>query len=134
MNNLSPTILTVILSPTAHLRKGLCKILCPPAFDIIVSEESPSELSSDDIPRSDVYLLLIECAQSAQTVIREIALIRQWNILARVMLLGGHYQPNEIAAAFQAGANAYFAEAAISEEFLGAIQLITSSRTSFGYC
>jgi DNA-binding NarL/FixJ family response regulator len=123
-------MLTVIVSTNAILCKQLSTVLCPPAFRIVAFKRSISEISLEDIPRSDVCLLLIECIERAQTVIAELASIKRWNFLARVVLLGCHYQPNEIAKAFQAGANAYFADATISKDVLAAIRLITSMQSS----
>jgi DNA-binding NarL/FixJ family response regulator len=121
---------TVIVTPTALLCKQLSEVLCPPAFRVIGFKRSFSEISLEDIPRSDVYLLLIECIEKPQTVIAELPSIKQWNPLARVALLGRHFQPNEIARAFQAGANAYFAETTIGKDILAAVQLITSMQSS----
>jgi DNA-binding NarL/FixJ family response regulator len=128
--NMSGVCPTVIVSSSAILRKQLSVVLCPPAFRVVTFKRSISEISLEDIPRSDAYLLLIECIERSQTVIAELASIKRWNTLARVALLGSHYQPNEIAKAFQAGANAYFAEATISKDVLAAIRLITSMQSS----
>ena len=128
--NMSGVCPTVIVSPSAILRKQLSVVLCPPAFRVVTFKRSICEISLGDIPRSDVYLLLIECIERSQTVIAELASIKRRNTLARVALFGSHYQPNEIAKAFQAGANAYFAETTISKDVLAAIRLITSMRSS----
>jgi DNA-binding NarL/FixJ family response regulator len=128
--NMSDVCPTVIVSPGDILRKQLSVVLCPPAFRVVTFKRSISEISLGDFPRSGVYLLLIECIERSQTVIAELASIKRWNTLARIALLGSHYQPHEIAKAFQAGANAYFAEATISKDVLAAIRLITSMQSS----
>jgi len=128
--NMSDVCPTVIVSPGDILRKQSSVVLCPPAIRVVTFKRSISEISLGDIPRSGVYLLLIECIERSQTVIAELASIKRWNTLARIALLGSHYQPHEIAKAFQAGANAYFAEATISKDVLAAIRLITSMQSS----
>jgi DNA-binding NarL/FixJ family response regulator len=55
----------------------------------------------------------------------QVAELKQQHRLARVVIVGQRWTPADIARAFEAGANAYFAEAAISKEFMQVMNLIT---------
>ncbi len=127
---ISATIVTVLVGQSTALREELTKFLRPPAFRVVTSRPSISEIGSGEFPQSDPCLLIIECSESSRLLIPQIAQIKQRNPLARIALLGHHWLPDEIAAAFQAGANAYFAEATASAEFQMAIELITQRPAS----
>ncbi len=118
------TIPTVIVGATTLLREGLTKILGPRGFRVVASKPTMSDIGSEEFLPSDPCLLVIECGDSSQSLIPQIAAVKQQTPLVRVALLGHHWPPPEIAAAFQAGANAYFAEATASDEFIRAIELI----------
>ena len=119
-----------LVGQSTALREELTKFLRPPAFRVVTSRPSISEIGSGEFPQSDPCLLIIECSESSRLLIPQIAQIKQRNPLARIALLGHHWLPDEIAAAFQAGANAYFAEATASAEFQMAIELITQRPAS----
>jgi len=85
-----------------------------------------SEFELEQFPESDPCLLIIECDDSAQSLIAHITAVKKRVPLVRIALLGHHWVTSEIAAAFQAGANAYFTEATASDEFVNAIGLIMS--------
>jgi hypothetical protein len=70
-------------------------------------------------------LIVIECGQSPPSLAAKVAQIKQRNPLTRLVLLGHHWSVADIAMAFEAGASAYFAEAAISKEFLQTIRWFT---------
>jgi two-component system, NarL family, nitrate/nitrite response regulator NarL len=119
---MSRTVPTAIVGTSRLFREGLSAILPPLDFRVVASKATLSEVRSEDFPASDSCLLIIECSDDANRLIPQIAALKQPHI--HIALLGHHWQPPEIAAAFYAGANAYFAEATASEEFVRAIELI----------
>ena len=122
------TIPTTIVGTTTLLREGLIKILRPMGFREAASKQSMAEIKAGDFPPSGPCLLIIQCSDSSQLVIPQITTVKQQVPPVRIALLGRRWPPDEIAAAFQAGANAYFAEATASEEFVRAIELIMLGR------
>jgi two-component system nitrate/nitrite response regulator NarL len=125
---MSRTVPTVIVGTSTLLREGLTAILSPLGFRVVASNANLSELPAEELPPSDPYLLIIECSDRAQRLIREITALKQQSPLVRIALLGHQWEPSEIAAAFFAGANAYFAEATAGDEFVRAIELIMMGR------
>jgi two-component system, NarL family, nitrate/nitrite response regulator NarL len=120
------TIPTVIVGASTLWREGLIRILKPAGFRLVGSKPSMSEVKLEQFSESDPCLLIIECDDSAQSLIAHITAVKKRVPLVRIALLGHHWVTSEIAAAFQAGANAYFTEATASDEFVNAIGLIMS--------
>ena len=120
------TIPTVIVGASTLWREGLIRILKPAGFHLVGSKQSMREVELEQFPESDSCLLIIECDDSAQSLIAHITAVKKRVPLVRIALLGHHWVTSEIAAAFQAGANAYFTEATASDEFVNAIGLIMS--------
>jgi two-component system, NarL family, nitrate/nitrite response regulator NarL len=118
-------IAAVIVARAGPFRDALESNLRPPAFRIVASKASLSDISRGELPGSDPCLVVIECGESPGPFTGQIAELKQQNPLARVALVGQHWMPADIATAFEAGVNAYFAEAAVSKEFLQALNLIT---------
>jgi DNA-binding NarL/FixJ family response regulator len=119
-------IAAVVVGPAGPFREALESNLCPPAFRIVACKANLSDVSGGELPRSEPYLVVIECGESPSLLVGQIAEHKRQNPLVRVALLGHRWTPADIATAFESGANAYFAETAISREFLQAINLITS--------
>jgi DNA-binding NarL/FixJ family response regulator len=118
------TVPTAIVGSSTLLREGVSRILNSARFRVFASKPSVSELELEKFPQSEPWLLIIECGDSAPSLIAEVAAIKEKFALVRVALLGRHWGMAEITAAFHAGANAYFAEATASDEFIKAISLI----------
>lgn len=119
------SIATVIVGLNAPFREALSNHLRPPAFRLLATKPSLSDIVSGELPRSERCLVVIECRESPLSLTAKIAQLKEQNPLVRVALLGQHWAPADIAGAFKSGANAYFAEAIMSEEFVKAIELIT---------
>jgi two-component system, NarL family, nitrate/nitrite response regulator NarL len=118
------TVPTAIVGSTTLLREGVTRILNSARFRVFTSKPSVSELELDKFPQSEPWLLIIECGDSAPSLTAQVVAVKEKFPLVRIALLGHHWGMAEITAAFQAGANAYFAEATASDEFIKAIGLI----------
>jgi DNA-binding NarL/FixJ family response regulator len=115
----------VIVAPTGAFRDALESNLHPPAFRVITTKTTLSDIGRGELPRSEPYLVVIECGESLGPHTAQIAELKRQNPLARVVLVGQRWTWAEIASAFEVGAEAYFAEAAMSKEFMQAVNLIT---------
>jgi two-component system, NarL family, nitrate/nitrite response regulator NarL len=119
---------TAVVGSSTLLREGVIGILNSARFRVFASKPSVSELELEKFPQTEPFLLIIECGASAPPLTTHIAAIKDKFPLVRVALLGHQWGLSEITAAFQAGANAYFAEATASDEFVKAIDLIMLGR------
>ncbi len=118
------TVPTAIVGSSTLLREGVTRILNSARFRVFASKRSVSELELEKFPQSEPFLLIVECGDDAHSLTSHIAGVKEKFPLVRVALLGHQWGMPEITAAFQAGANAYFAEATASDEFVKAIGLI----------
>jgi DNA-binding NarL/FixJ family response regulator len=114
---------TVIVAQGGALRDALESNLRPPAFRIVTSRATLTDIPHEELPQSEPYLIAIVSSPDPCTV--QIAELKQKNPLVRVVVVGQRWTPADIASAFEAGANAYFAEATVGEEFTQAMKLIT---------
>jgi DNA-binding NarL/FixJ family response regulator len=119
------TIPTVIVAASAALREELSHKLGPPDFGVVVSTPSLSAVGSQEFPRDERCLFVIEAAETASLLTAQIAQLKQQYPISRIVLLGQDWTPAEISAAFKAGVNAYFRDTAVSAELLEAIKSIT---------
>jgi hypothetical protein len=122
---MTQAVAAVIVVRAGAFRDALESNLRPPAFRIVASTARLIDISRGELPGSERYLIVIECSESPGLHTAQVAEHRQQNPLARIALVGQYWTPPDIATAFEAGANAYFAEAAVSKEFMQAMNLIT---------
>jgi two-component system, NarL family, nitrate/nitrite response regulator NarL len=122
---MTQAVAAMIVARTGAFRDALESNLRPAGFHIVASKANVTDASRSSLPQFEPSLVVIECGESLGPYKAQIAEIKQQNPLARVVVVGQHWTPGEIAIAFEAGANAYFAEAAVSKEFMQAVNLIT---------
>ena len=119
------TIPTVIVAAPAALREELSHKLGPPDFGVVPYKPSLSAVGSQEFPRDERCLFVIEAAETASLLAAQIVQLKQHYPMSRIALLGQDWTLAEISAAFKAGANAYFRDTAVSAELLEAIKSIT---------
>ena len=119
------TIPTVIVAASAALREELSHKLGLPDFGFVVCKPSLSAVGSQEFPRDERCLFVIEAAETASLLTAQIAQLKQQYPISQIVLLGQDWTLAEISAAFKAGANAYFRDTAVSAELLEAIKSIT---------
>lgn len=117
-------ILAITVAPAGAFRDALESNLRPSGFRVS-SKSTLADVSRGELPRSQPYLVVIECGENVGPHTAQIAQLKQQNPLARVVIMGRSWTPADIAIAFEAGANAYFAEATTGKEFMQAANLIT---------
>jgi DNA-binding NarL/FixJ family response regulator len=122
-------IATVLVGPSALLREGLARILCPPKFRVIASGRSLGELKLRATTTHEARLLVIEFLDIPAELIEAITLFKQQNPTGRVAVLGRHCRPSDIVAALQAGANVYLAEVVASDEVVKALEVVMMGQT-----
>jgi two-component system, NarL family, nitrate/nitrite response regulator NarL len=122
---MTQAVAAMIVAQASAFRDALESNLRCPGFRIITSTAKLSDIGRGELPESEPYLIVIECSESPGLHTAQVAALRQQNPLARIALVGQRWTPADIANAFEAGANAYFAEAAATKEFMQAMNLIT---------
>jgi two-component system nitrate/nitrite response regulator NarL len=123
------TIATILIGPSTLFREGLARILAPPNFRIIASQSSANDLDISTLAHYQSCLLVTEASDVPASEIEYIKLFKAQNPHGRIAVLGNRWRASDIVAAFEAGANAYFAHITASEEFLKAIELVMLGQT-----
>lgn len=118
------SIPTIIVGPTTLLREALSKMLARRGFRTVSATPSLPQGDLRGLGQADLRLLIMEFGNSPRSEIIDIVRFKEQSPRGRVALLGHRCQLSDIAAAFRAGANAYFSETTPSDEFLKAIDLI----------
>jgi len=121
-------VATMLVGSNSLLREGLAHLLCPPKFRIVVSA-SIASLDVSALAQYQSSLLIVESCDAPALANEFIATIKRQNAAVRVAVLGSGWQLSDIVGAFQAGANAYFAQVQASEEFLKTIELVLLGQT-----
>jgi two-component system nitrate/nitrite response regulator NarL len=122
-------IATVLIGPSTLFREGLARILVPPNFRIIASQSSANDLHPSSLAHYQSSLLVIEASDVPASEIAYIKLFNAQNPHGRIAVLGNRWRVSDIVAAFEVGANVYFAHVTASDEFLKAIELIMLGQT-----
>jgi two-component system, NarL family, nitrate/nitrite response regulator NarL len=120
---------TILAGENSLLREGLSRILQPPRFRVVASGPSTDVADAIVPARYKSSLLVIESGERPTTAIDHIAVFKQRNPIGRVAVLGHRWRSSDILAAFQIGANVYFAKLTPSEEFIKAIELVILGQT-----
>jgi DNA-binding NarL/FixJ family response regulator len=122
-------IATILIGPSTLFREGLARILVPPNFRIIASQSSANDLHLSSLAHYQSSLLVIEAGDVPASEIEYIKLFNAQNPHGRIAVLGNRWRASDIVAAFEGGANVYFAHVTASEEFLKAIELVMLGQT-----
>jgi two-component system nitrate/nitrite response regulator NarL len=122
-------IATILIGPSTLFREGLARILVPPNFRIIASRSSANDLDISSLAHYQSSLLVTEASDVPASEIEYIKLFKAQNPHGRIAILGNRWRASDIVAAFEAGANVYFAHVTASEEFLKAIELVMLGQT-----
>jgi two-component system nitrate/nitrite response regulator NarL len=123
---------TVLVGPNALLREGLERILDARDFRVLASAPSSDVQLSSSLSQDSPLLLVIEVSDDFQATLSQIECFKERYPTARVaMLAHAHqlHQPADIVLAFQAGANAYFANVATSDVFIKSLELVMLGET-----
>jgi two-component system nitrate/nitrite response regulator NarL len=118
------SIPTIIVGPTTLLREALSKMVARRGFRTVSAMPSLAEADLAGLAPAELCLLIMEFGNSPKSEIIDIARFKEQRPRGRIALLGHRCPLSDIAAAFRAGANAYFSETTPSDEFLKAIDLI----------
>jgi two-component system nitrate/nitrite response regulator NarL len=74
-------------------------------------------------------LLIIDAADNLSAAIRQVEVFKDRRPTGRIAILADHDQPNDIASAFRAGANAYFIKVAPCDALIKYLELVMLGET-----
>lgn len=123
------TFATAIVEPNGLIREGLARILRASRFRIVGSAPELDETVLKSLREHDEVLLLIGCAGDHRATIRQIEQFKTEKPKGRVAIVCDRESPDEVLAAFKAGANAFFARGTSSDAFIKSLELVLLGET-----
>jgi two-component system nitrate/nitrite response regulator NarL len=98
---------------------------------IVTSVTSANNLCASRIQQRQILFLIVHTGDDFEVAVEQIDLLRSLQPDARVIVVGDRYRPNEVAAAFLAGANGYFVDVTSRDVFIKSIELVMMGETVF---
>jgi two-component system, NarL family, nitrate/nitrite response regulator NarL len=123
---------TVLVGPNALLREGLERILNASDFRVLASASNSDVQISSSLPQNLPLLLIIEVGGDFRVTLSQIEHFKERYPAVRVAILAHAHQLHQLAdivLAFQAGANAYFANVATSDVLIKSLELVMLGET-----
>lgn len=118
---------TALVGPSALLREGLARVLETANFRVVASASRVQDIASSS--KHEPVLLLIDSGDDPDGTVAQITLFKEQHPSARVAVLTDRAHLNEMASAFRAGANLYFAKSVGRDAFIKALELVMLGET-----
>jgi two-component system nitrate/nitrite response regulator NarL len=119
----------VLVARHALLREGLAHILSDAHFRVVASAACLSDLPPNAFQRNDRIFLIIESNGDLYIALPQIKVFKEQLPNGRVAVVGNCTRPNDMVAAFQAGANAYFDSEERCDAFIKALEFVMLGET-----
>src|ERR1700730_11083163 len=120
---------TVLAGPNVLLREGLARILGAANFRVVASVPNVCDVLATSLSRHRSILLIIDSGDDPDAAVTQMGLFKEQHPSGRIAVLTGHYRLTEMVAAFQAGANVYFAKLMNCNGFMKALELVMLGET-----
>jgi two-component system nitrate/nitrite response regulator NarL len=122
-------VATILVGPCVLLREGLSRILSAADFRIFASASYVDDAVLSALPQQQPSLLIIDAGDDLDAAIEQVGLFKNHKADGRIAVLANHDKPNDIVAAFRAGANAYFIKVAPCDAFVKTLELVMLGET-----
>lgn len=120
----------VLIGKNVLIREGISRILHAANFRIAVSASSPAELPSS-LQTEQLMFLIVHTGDDFDLAREQIGYVKDRYPDARIAIVSDNYRPVELASAFRAGANGYFANVISCDAFIKSVELVTMGETVF---
>jgi two-component system nitrate/nitrite response regulator NarL len=124
-------LFTIVVGGNNLRKDGLTEFLRSADFGTVSSMTSADELHAGRYEEGQMLFILAHTGDDFQVAREQIEPLRSGRSEARVVLVADRYRPNEVAAAFRAGANGYFVDAMTRDVFIKSIELVIMGETVF---
>jgi len=121
----------VLIGRNILLREGISQILHAADFQIAVSASSTDEVTSTLQAHQQLLFVIIHSTGEFDAAMKHIGFVRENYPDARVAIVSDHYRPDELIAAYKAGASGYFVDVNSCDAFIKSIELVTMGETVF---
>jgi DNA-binding NarL/FixJ family response regulator len=119
---------TAIIGKSSLFREGIAKILRPANFRIVASVSSADDMP-EKIQAGRPLLLIVHTGDDFDFVTGQIEFFRDSYPDGRIATVADCYRPDELVAAFRAGANGCFVDVMTSDVFIRSLELVMMGET-----
>jgi two-component system nitrate/nitrite response regulator NarL len=121
------TFPTALVGPNILFRDGIARILKTTDFRVIASGPHVDNFALP--PQCGPILLLIDAVDDMCEAVGEISLFKEQHPAGNVAILANHCRPNDMVAAYRAGANAYLGKSVTPDAFVKVLELVMLGET-----
>jgi two-component system nitrate/nitrite response regulator NarL len=125
------SLITIVVGRNSLRKDGLTQFLRSADFGTVMSVTSADDCCASRVQQRQALFLIVHTGDDFQAAVEQIEPLRGRHPEGRVVLVGDRYRPNEVAAAFRAGANGYFVDRTSRDVFLKSIELVMIGETVF---
>jgi len=122
---------TVLIGKSVLIREGISRILRAEHFRISASASCVDELPPAKLEKHQLLFLIVHTGDDFEFALSQIRLLREKHPKGRVAMVADHYRLDELASAFRAGANGYFADVMTCDAFIKSVELVLMGETIF---
>src|SRR5437588_130992 len=121
----------VLVGRCILVREGLSRILRSANFRIRASVSSAEDLLQSKLHLHRPLFLIVHTGKDFEAAVEQIGPFRDQHPDGRVVIVADHYRLDELASAFRAGANGYFADVMTCDVFIRSLELVMMGETIF---
>lgn len=122
---------TVLVGQSSLLREGAARLLLAANFRVVAATSCAHKLTASKAELGQRLFLIIYAGDQFDTTLSQVQLLRSRHPYERIAIVADCYRPDEILAAFRAGANGYFTGVMNSDVFIKSIELVMMGETVF---
>jgi two-component system, NarL family, nitrate/nitrite response regulator NarL len=127
----SQAVPTLLVEPNTLLREGLKRILAETSYRLVATTSSLDEAPHLDMAGSAPALFIVDAANDHQVTFQQVQQFKEKQPSARIAVLVDRYDPKQVLAAFQAGADAYLMKSVSCEVLVKSLDLVMLGESVF---
>jgi two-component system, NarL family, nitrate/nitrite response regulator NarL len=129
--HVAQTVPTLLIEPNTLLREGLKRILSETPYHLVATTSSLDEAPHLDMAGSAPVLFIVDAANDHHLTFQQVHQFKELQPSARIAVLVDRYDPKQVMAAFQAGADAYLMKSVSCEVLVKSLDLVMLGESVF---
>jgi two-component system nitrate/nitrite response regulator NarL len=122
---------TLLVEPNTLLREGLKRILAETPYHLVAMTSNLDEVQHLDATSHAPVLFIVDASNDHHATFQQVQQFKEKQSTARIVLLVDRYDPKQVMAAFQAGADAYLMKSVSCEVLVKSLDLVMLGEAVF---
>jgi two-component system nitrate/nitrite response regulator NarL len=127
----SQAVPTLLVEPNTLLREGLKRILAETPYHLVATTSNLDEAQGLETTGPAPVLFIVDAANDHHVTFQQVQQFKEKQSEARIVLLVDRYDPRQVMAAFQAGADAYLMKSVSCEVLVKSLDLVMLGEAVF---